>query len=70
MPDSRTLKDCQIPVFKSHPTPVNVSVRPESPADEVKKKFEGGLGQGVGGMRTVAVSSSDQVGQGCSCSIL
>mmetsp|Transcript_17574 Transcript_17574/g.49672 ORF Transcript_17574/g.49672 Transcript_17574/m.49672 type:complete len:93 (-) Transcript_17574:197-475(-) len=27
-PDSRTLEDCQIPVFKTHPTPVNVSVRP------------------------------------------
>lgn len=27
-PDSRTLQDCQIPIFKTHPTPVNVSVKP------------------------------------------
>jgi hypothetical protein len=29
-PDSRTLQDCQIPIFKTHPTPVNVSVKPSS----------------------------------------
>eukprot|EP00540_Astrosyne_radiata_P014470 CAMPEP_0116841144 /NCGR_PEP_ID=MMETSP0418-20121206/10759_1 /TAXON_ID=1158023 /ORGANISM="Astrosyne radiata, Strain 13vi08-1A" /LENGTH=203 /DNA_ID=CAMNT_0004471533 /DNA_START=327 /DNA_END=938 /DNA_ORIENTATION=- len=29
MPDTRTLEDCQVPVFKTHPTPVNVSVKPE-----------------------------------------
>lgn len=27
-PDTKTLADCQIPVFKTHPTPVNVSVKP------------------------------------------
>lgn len=29
MPDSKSLKDCEIPVFKTHATPINVSVRPE-----------------------------------------
>jgi hypothetical protein len=27
-PDSRTLKECGVPVFETHATPVNVSVRP------------------------------------------
>ena len=30
MPDSRNLKDCQVPVFKTHATPINVSIKPES----------------------------------------
>lgn len=34
MPDSRTLGECEIPVFKTHPTPINVSVRPEVKTDE------------------------------------
>jgi Ubiquitin-2 like Rad60 SUMO-like len=44
-PDSRTLDDCHIPVFKTHPTPVNVSVKPStktisnnSTSDNNKKK--------------------------------
>lgn len=30
MPDTRTLEDCQVPVFKTHATPINVSVRPKN----------------------------------------
>merc|ERR1711862_746032 len=30
MPDSRNLMDCQVPVFKTHATPINVSIKPES----------------------------------------
>lgn len=43
-PDTRTLEDCQIPVFKTHPTPVNVSVKPTEKSrsgdggEHVKKK--------------------------------
>mmetsp|Transcript_1459 Transcript_1459/g.2319 ORF Transcript_1459/g.2319 Transcript_1459/m.2319 type:complete len:178 (+) Transcript_1459:337-870(+) len=29
MPDSRALSDCDVPTFKTHPTPVNVSVKPK-----------------------------------------
>jgi len=28
-PDSRALSDCDVPMFKTHPTPVNVSVKPK-----------------------------------------
>jgi hypothetical protein len=28
-PDSRTLEDCEVPVFKTHATPVNVAITPE-----------------------------------------
>jgi hypothetical protein len=29
MPHSDTLKTAEVPEFKTHPTPINVSVRPE-----------------------------------------
>jgi Ubiquitin-2 like Rad60 SUMO-like len=29
MPDTRTLEECQVPVFKTHPTPINVSIKPQ-----------------------------------------
>lgn len=32
MPDSRSLSDCDIPIFKTHPTPVNISVKPKATA--------------------------------------
>lgn len=59
MPDSRTLQDCEIPVFKTHPTPVNVSVRPEM--SEIEKSKNGGEGpKGTSGGGTE---------QGCACII-
>lgn len=30
MPDTRNLKDCSVPVFKTHATPINVSIKPKS----------------------------------------
>jgi hypothetical protein len=77
MPDSRTLEDCLIPVFKTHPTPVNVSVRPEAHVLETGSNKKSGndnhnrrtaSGGGSGG----GASNPDgaQVSQGCACVIL
>jgi len=68
-PDSRTLEDCQIPVFKTHPTPINISVKPEekSPAEVSSKK------KGVDAGSSAAGSSADNASptsQGCGCVIL
>lgn len=49
MPDSKSLKDCEIPVFKTHATPINVSVRPAYAAPpSTKKSLLGGVGIGGG----------------------
>jgi hypothetical protein len=67
-PDDRTLDDCQIPVFKTHPTPINVSVRPDSSAMDASKggndfsKRAGGSAAGGG--------SGGETSQGCACTIL
>lgn len=51
MPDTRTLQECEIPVFKTHPTPINVSVRQEVKKEEetttkvLKKKESNASGQ-------------------------
>jgi Ubiquitin-2 like Rad60 SUMO-like len=29
LPDAKTLQECKVPVFDTHPTPVNVSIRPK-----------------------------------------
>jgi hypothetical protein len=74
MPDTRTLEDCQVPVFKTHPTPVNVSVRPDTkPIEEShkKKKQDDGGSSGAGGRTpTSPVNAGSQTSQGCSCIIL
>jgi hypothetical protein len=72
MPDSRTLEDCQIPVFKTHPTPINVSVKPDgkhagSVEKDVKKKKAAAAS--VAGGRTGS-SATGAVEQGCGCVIL
>lgn len=65
MPDSRTLQDFQVPVFRTHPTPVNVAVRPAKVAVESKKAF------GSSGANSSRGSgSSNGVNQGCACVIL
>ena len=75
MPDTRTLEDCQIPTFKTHPTPINVSVRPEGAAESDgkahKKKKEDARG-GAGGSSLAAshVAGGAVVDQGCGCVIL
>jgi hypothetical protein len=71
MPDTRTLEDCQIPVFKTHPTPINVSIKPgehggsHGKADGVKKK-SGGNASAL----SSSPSESSAVAQGCGCVIL
>jgi len=70
MPDSRTLEDCQVPVFKTHPTPVNVSVRPKT---DVVESSKSGKDVGNRGSSSVGASSgraAEQTGQGCGCVIL
>lgn len=49
MPDTRTLEDLQVPVFKTHPTPVNVSVRPDSVLPNPSQSKNGTSGAGVAG---------------------
>jgi Ubiquitin-2 like Rad60 SUMO-like len=82
MPDTRTLQDCQVPVFKTHPTPINVSIKPtvnsgaEDDKSSKKNKKDGssdGVGGGVGGSSnspSVGANGSSAAGsQGC-CVIL
>ena len=77
MPDTRTLEDCLIPVFKTHPTPVNVSVRPEEHVLETGSSKKSGNDQNnrrtaQGGASGGGASNQDgaQVSQGCACVIL
>lgn len=82
MPDTRTLEDCQVPVFKTHPTPINVSVKPEtvevgsSKHSGESKSGRGGAGaSGAGGTGGPAASRNNTSGasptdQGCACIIL
>ena len=78
-PDSKTLESFDVPVFKTHPTPVNVAVRPEnidlagggkkkgSPKKNNSRSSGGGAtnADGVGGTGEIQPGSS-----GCSCIIM
>jgi hypothetical protein len=69
MPDTRTLEDCQIPVFKTHPTPVNVSVKPEAPqVESAKNSNEKNPRANTPG--SPAGDTGEQTSQGCACVIL
>jgi hypothetical protein len=71
MPDTRTLEDCQIPVFKTHPTPVNVSVKPNvkgSATDPPTKS--GAQTSGDGAANSGTRNGTEQASQGCACAIL
>mmetsp|Transcript_12701 Transcript_12701/g.14559 ORF Transcript_12701/g.14559 Transcript_12701/m.14559 type:complete len:261 (+) Transcript_12701:143-925(+) len=81
MPDSRTMRDCAVPVFKTHATPINVSVKPEnvvggSKGYDNKKSFsptgsssdnrrQNRRGQGTGS----GGQNGDTVDQCCACVI-
>lgn len=65
MPDSRTLEDCQVPVFKTHPTPVNVSIKPDLKQMEGNQKGKNGDKHG-----NDSVDGTAQSSQGCACIIL
>mmetsp|Transcript_15723 Transcript_15723/g.20928 ORF Transcript_15723/g.20928 Transcript_15723/m.20928 type:complete len:226 (-) Transcript_15723:203-880(-) len=66
MPDSKSLEDCQVPVFKTHATPVNVSVRPEGAngagSTNTSKKMS--LLSGITGSSNTASSPSGGGGNG------
>jgi hypothetical protein len=72
MPDSKTLEDCQVPVFKTHPTPINVSVRPKLTVVETNKSVKekssnaAGVTSSAGGVNG---RTSEQTSQGCGCII-
>ena len=70
-PDTRTLEACEIPVFKTHPTPVNVSVKTGGGAVETsKKKNNKDVVSHNSGSSIAAGRSSTEVSQGCGCVIL
>lgn len=77
MPNSRTLRDCEVPQFKTHATPINVSIRPENiPLNTSKDSGgggsgSGGSGRGSGGNRnsTSGSTSNSTATAGC-CVIL
>jgi hypothetical protein len=70
MPDTRTLEDCQIPVFKTHPTPVNVSVKPETHAVESAKPGNEGGNRRANAASGTPGNNGQQISQGCACVIL
>mmetsp|Transcript_15811 Transcript_15811/g.43727 ORF Transcript_15811/g.43727 Transcript_15811/m.43727 type:complete len:264 (+) Transcript_15811:396-1187(+) len=69
MPDTRTLKDCEVPVFKTHPTPVNVAVRPKAKVAEHSKSGKDGGSRGGGSSGGSGNMGTEQTGQGCGCVI-
>ncbi len=72
MPDSRTLEDIQIPSFKTHPTPINVSIKPalESTNEAKDKKLSSGSTSANNSRNAQNSSNTPQTGAGCPCSIL
>ena len=83
-PDTRTLEDCQIPIFKTHPTPINVSVKPgpvtkphEGMADHFKKnKGSAAAAAAAANSSGAAAANTDgatvtqhATNQGCGCVI-
>jgi len=78
MPDTRTLQDCQVPVFKTHPTPINVSVRPEAVetgsskagSDNKSGRSGGVTGSGSSPAARASTRGTAAADQGCACIIL
>lgn len=74
-PDSKTLAGVDVPVFKTHPTPVNVAVRPEvgdTPGKKgsPKKSSAGTAGGGGNNSDGAGGAGAPQPGSsGCSCVI-
>lgn len=69
MPDTRTLEDCQVPIFKTHPTPVNVSVRPKTSDIEITKSGKVDINRGSSTPGTSSGRTSAESSQGCGCVI-
>lgn len=69
-PDSRTLNDCEVPVFKTHPTPVNVALRPKANLlDTSKSGKDGNNSRGASSSGGSNSRVTEQSGQGCGCVI-
>ena len=77
MPDTRSIQDCSVPVFKTHATPINVAVTPEhivpggaSAAGKLAKGSRAGgagaSGSGGSGLRNGTTASAST---GCGCVI-
>merc|ERR1719215_326553 len=58
MPDSRTLEDCNVPMFKTHPTPVNVSLKPTQMYGGGETQKKSSTGNRGGGNREHTPSES------------
>jgi len=72
MPDSKTLGSLDVPVFKTHATPVNVAVRPEISELSTKSppmKNAATTSPARGGNNSDSVAGAE-VSTGCSCAIL
>ncbi|KAL7497288.1 hypothetical protein ACHAWT_005276 [Skeletonema menzelii] len=73
MPDSKSLQSLDVPVFKTHATPVNVAVRPEMTECSTKnptKKNAGASPSARGGGSNSDSTAGAEVSTGCSCVIL
>ena len=73
-PDSKTLSAADVPVFKTHPTPVNVAVRPENTDILDKKGNPTKNNTGASGIRGINADRAgargpETVSTGCSCVI-
>lgn len=74
-PDTSSLESFQIPVFKTHPTPVNVSIKPDQNKIEAAKKntdsSNHGSNSGPSTSNNAASSggNTEATSQGCSCVI-
>lgn len=74
-PDSKTLESAGVPVFKTHPTPINVAVRPES-MDRLSgkkcasiKTYSGSPMSGENNASGSRVGVPSTGSTGCSCAI-
>ena len=73
-PDSLSLEGCQIPVFQTHPTPINVSIKPNTLSDTTEKNHirNAGASHAAGANNSAATAAvgGAVASQGCACAIL
>mmetsp|Transcript_11844 Transcript_11844/g.19745 ORF Transcript_11844/g.19745 Transcript_11844/m.19745 type:complete len:87 (-) Transcript_11844:725-985(-) len=79
MPDTKSIQDCSVPVFKTHSTPINVAVTPDhivpggtSATTKVAKGSRaGGVGRASGGGSAArrAGGTTATASTGCGCVI-
>lgn len=74
-PDTKTLQGGDVPVFKTHPTPINVAVKPEKiegggKKSSPKKSNAGASGGGGNNTDGTGAGGPEPGSSGCSCVIL